>query len=124
MDDAGCRGPFQGSSHDESHGMTPLPPPTTFAEGQRLIYGWLVAGAGVFCGGVSCALIAILVWGKWPETFFGQIITILGCALFAFIAAMCVVIVGLLVGGPVGKFSGKASDGTRSIELDAEGPQP
>jgi hypothetical protein len=30
-----------------------FPPPTSFAEGQRLIYGWLAAAAGVFCG--ACA---------------------------------------------------------------------
>lgn len=99
-----------------------LPPPTTFAEGQRLIYGWLVAGAGIFCGGVACALIAILVWGKWPETFFGQIITILGCALFAFIAAMCVVIIGLLVGGPVGRFKAGAAVGDKNINVEADSP--
>jgi hypothetical protein len=27
-----------------------LPPPQTFAEGQRLIYGLLAALAGMFCG--------------------------------------------------------------------------
>ncbi|MEO8176624.1 MAG: hypothetical protein ABI626_08185 [Sphingomicrobium sp.] len=30
--------------------MTRLPPPVTFAEGQRLIYGLLAAGGGIFCG--------------------------------------------------------------------------
>ena len=30
--------------------MKPLPPPGTFAEGQRLIYGLLAAAAGMFCG--------------------------------------------------------------------------
>jgi hypothetical protein len=106
--------------------MTPLPPPTTFAEGQRLIYGWLVAGAGMFCGAVACSLIGILVWGKWPATFYGQIITILGCSLFAFILAMSVVIIGLLVGGPVGKFKANVTVGDKnaSIEEDAPGAQP
>ena len=30
--------------------MRPLPPPGTFAEGQRYIYGLLAAAAGMFCG--------------------------------------------------------------------------
>jgi hypothetical protein len=104
----------------------PLPPPTTFAEGQRLIYGWLVAGAGMFCGAVACSIIAILVWGKWPSTLYGQIVTILGFTLGAFILAMCFVIIGLLVGGPVGKFKANAAVGDKnvSVEADAPGVQP
>lgn len=43
---------------------SPLPPPTSFAEGQRLVYGYLVAAAGMFCGASACAIVAILVWGK------------------------------------------------------------
>lgn len=96
----------------------PLPPPTSFAEGQRLIYGWLVAGAGMFCGAVALALIAILVWGRWPSTLYGQIVTILGCTLGGFIVAMCFVIVGLLVGGPVGRFRGSVSRDGASVEAD------
>ena len=30
--------------------MRPLPPPGTFAEGQRLVYGLLAAAGGMFCG--------------------------------------------------------------------------
>ena len=30
-----------------------LPPPDTFAEGQRLIYGLLAAAGGIFCGAVG-----------------------------------------------------------------------
>jgi hypothetical protein len=100
----------------------PLPPPTTFAEGQRLIYGWLVAGAGMFCGAVACGLIAILTWGKWPSTFYGQIITILGLTLGGFIIAMCFVIVGLLVGGPVGRFKGSVADGDKTASIEADAP--
>lgn len=95
-----------------------LPPPTTFAEGQRLVYGYLVAGAGMFCGAVACAIIAVLVWGKWPATLYGQIITILGCVLGGFVVAMCFVIVGLLVGGPVGRFKGHVSKDGVDVEAD------
>lgn len=100
-----------------------MPPPTTFAEGQRLIYGWLAAAAGMFCGATAIAIIAVLVWGNWPQNLYAQIITILGCALGGFIVAMAAVIVGLMVGGPVGRFKGSASRDGVSIEADATGAQ-
>lgn len=99
--------------------IQPLPPPTTFAEGQRQLFGLLMAAAGVFCGCVALGLIAILVWGNWPSTLYGQIVTILGLTLGGFIMSMSAVIIAMAVGGPVGKFSAKASkDG---FELGADG---
>lgn len=100
--------------------MNGFPPPSTFAEGQRLVYGWLVAAAGMFCGAVACGLIAIFVWGKWPATLYGQIITILGWTLAGFILAMSTVIIGLLVGGPVGRF--KATVSKDAVTMEAEDP--
>ena len=47
--------------------MPPFPPPTTFAEGQRLIYGWLAAAAGMFCGLASVAMVGLLMWGGWSS---------------------------------------------------------
>ena len=35
-----------------------LPPALTFAEGQRQIYGWLAAAAGMFCGVAAVAMSA------------------------------------------------------------------
>ena len=101
--------------------MSPLPPPTSFAEGQRLVYGWLVAAAGMFCGATALGILAVLVWGGWPVTLYGQIITILGCALGGFIAAMCFVIVGLLVGGPVGRFKGSVTRDGATVEAEGGG---
>lgn len=96
-----------------------FPPPLTFAEGQRLIYGWLAAAAGIFCGAAAVVMICLLMWGGWSAAEEHSIVLILGCALGGFIAAMSAVIVGLLVGGPVGRFKGSASrDG---ISLEAEG---
>lgn len=89
--------------------MKNLPPPTTFAEGQRLVFGILVALAGMFCGGMAMAMIALLMWGGWPPSEYHTIIVIFGWSLGGFIAAMSVVIIGLLVGGPVGRFKGSAS---------------
>jgi hypothetical protein len=98
--------------------MIPLPPPQTFAEGQRLIYGWLAGAAGMFCGACAIAMICLLMWGGWSAGQERTIIIIFGCALGGYIAAMSAVIVGLLVGGPVGRFKGSA--GREGVSLEAE----
>jgi hypothetical protein len=95
------------------------PPPSTFAEGQRLVYGWLAAAAGIFCGLASVAMVGLLVWGGWSAAEEHTIVLILGGALGGFIACMAAVMIGLLVGGPVGRFKGSATrDG---VSLEAEG---
>jgi len=99
--------------------MKPLPTPQTFAEGQRLIYGWLAAAAGIFCGIMAVAMIALLMWGGWSGAEEHTIVVIFGSALGGFIAAMTAVIVGLLVGGPVGRFKGSA--GREGVSLEAHG---
>ena len=93
-------------------------PPLTFAEGQRLIYGWLAAAAGMFCGMGAVAMIGLLMWGGWSPSEEHTIVVILGYALGGFIAAMSAVIIGLLVGGPVGRFKGLA--GRDGVSLEAE----
>ena len=100
--------------------MTPLPPPGTFAEGQRFVYGLLAAAAGMFCGACAVAMIALLMWGGWSAGEEHRIVAIFGWSLGGFITAMVVVIVGLLAGGPVGRFRVTASrDGAM---LEAENP--
>ncbi|HMI40189.1 MAG TPA: hypothetical protein VK485_03015 [Sphingomicrobium sp.] len=98
--------------------MTPLPPPRTFAEGQRLVYGLLAAAAGIFCGGMAVAMIGLLMWGGWSPREEHSIVIILGCSLGGFIVAMIAVIVGLLAGGPVGRFKVSASRDGASLEAD------
>jgi hypothetical protein len=98
-----------------------FPPPGSFAEGQRLIYGWLAAGGGVFCGASAVAMVSLLMWGGWSAAEEHTIVVIFGCALGGFIAAMSAVIVGLLVGGPVGRFKGSA--GRDGVSLEAENRQ-
>ena len=101
--------------------MKPLPPPVSFAEGQRLIYGWLAAAAGMYCGLAAVAMVALLMWGRWSPAEEHTIVLILGGALGGFIACMAAVMIGLLVGGPVGRFKGSATrDG---VSLEAEGDQ-
>jgi hypothetical protein len=98
--------------------MTPLPPPGTFAEGQRLVYGLLAAAAGVFSGIAAVAMIALLMWGGWSRAEEHTIVTIFGCSLGGFISAMIVVIVGLLAGGPVGRVRLSASRDGATLEAD------
>lgn len=97
------------------------PPPTTFAEGQRLVYGWLVAGAGMFCGAAAVAMICLLMWGGWSRSEEHTIVVIFGWTLGGFVAAMTIVIIGLLVGGPVGRFRGGVSK--EGLNFEASGDE-
>ena len=100
--------------------MTQLPRPATFAEGQRYIYGLLAAAAGMFCGACAVAMVALLMWGGWSAAEEHSIVLIFGWSLGGFIAAMVAVIVGLLAGGPVGRFKMSASRDGASLEAEAE----
>ena len=95
-----------------------LPPPLTFAEGQRYIYGLLAAAAGIFCGLCAVAMVALLMWGGWAPGEEHSIVVIFGWSLGGFIAAMVAVIVGLLAGGPVGRFKLSAGRDGATIEAD------
>jgi hypothetical protein len=103
--------------------MKPLPPPGTFAEGQRYIYGLLAAAAGMFCGACAVAMVALLMWGRWSPAEEHSIVAIFGWSLGGFITAMVVVIVGLLAGGPVGRFKVEATRDGAIFEASSE-PQP
>jgi hypothetical protein len=98
--------------------MKSLPPPGTFAEGQRLIYGLLAAAGGMFCGACAVAMVALLMWGGWSPAEEHSIVVIFGWSLAGFIVAMVVVIVGLLAGGPVGRFKVEAGRDGASIEAE------
>jgi hypothetical protein len=99
--------------------MRPLPPPGTFAEGQRLVYGLLAAAAGMFCGACAVAMIALLMWGGWSPAEEHSIVVIFGGSLGGFIVAMVAVIAGLLAGGPVGRFKVSANRDGASVEADS-----
>ena len=98
-----------------------FPAPQCFAEGQRLIYGWLACAAGMFCGAMAVAMIALLMWGGWSSAEEHTIVVIFGCTLGGFVAAMSAVMIGLLVGGPVGRFKGAAGREGFSLEADGDG---
>ena len=96
----------------------PIPPPDSFAEGQRYVYGLLASAAGMTCGAAAGFMIALLMWGGWNRAEEHSIITIFGWSLGGFIAAMIVVIIGLLAGGPVGRVRFSASRDGATIEAD------
>jgi hypothetical protein len=100
--------------------MKPLPPPLTFAEGQRYIYGLLASAAGMFCGAASGLMVALLMWGGWSRSEEHTIITIFGWSLGGFIVAMIGVIIGLLAGGPVGRVKLTAGRDGASVEADRQ----
>ena len=100
------------------------PPPTTFAEGQRYNYGLLASAAGMFCGAASGFMVALLMWGGWSAAEEHTIVTIFSWSLGGFIGAMVVVIVGLLAGGPVGRFKLIASRDGASVEADRDDGVP
>ena len=104
--------------------MNRLPPPGTFAEGQRLVYGLLAAAAGMFCGLAAVAMIALLMWGGWSAAEEHSIVVIFGWSLGGFIAAMVAVIVGLLAGGPVGRFKFYAGREGASVEAARHEARP
>ena len=74
----------------------------------------------MFCGLAAIAMIALLMWGGWSAREEHSIVVILGWALGGFIAAMIAVIVGLLAGGPVGRFKVAASREGASIEANGQ----
>jgi hypothetical protein len=96
-----------------------LPPRGTFAEGQRYIYGLLAATAGMFCGACAIGMIALLMWGGWSAAEEHSIVAIFGWSLGGFIVAMIVVIVGLLAGGPVGRFKVAAGRDGAIVETES-----
>jgi hypothetical protein len=104
--------------------MMRLPEPTTFPEGQRALYGFLAALAGMFCGVMAIVMVALLMWGGWSKAEEHTIVVIFGCALGGFIAAMVAVIVGLLAGGPVGRFKVDADIAGNHASIEAGGNDP
>ena len=74
----------------------------------------------MFCGAAAGFMVALLMWGGWSRAEEHTIGTIFGWSLDGFIVAMVVVIVGLLAGGPVGRFKVSATRDGAAIEADAQ----
>jgi hypothetical protein len=85
------------------HAVKKMPAPVTFAEGQRAIYGWAIAAAGIFCGAAFVAVILLLWLGGWDKASESQRIAAIALLGAGFPTGMLSVIAALAVGGPVGK---------------------
>ena len=95
-----------------------IPPPQTFAEGQRAIALWLMAAAGMFAGIMIVAILSVLIWGGWPDTLYRLILYIIAGAMAGFVISMVAVILALAVGGPVGRFRVSADRHGASFDVD------
>lgn len=95
-----------------------LPSPVTFEDGQRKLYGLLMAAAGVaYSIAVLCG-VGLVVWGVWPPELAKLRLLILAGAIGGGTVGSIAVTLALAVGGPVGRFSVKA--GKDGAEFSAE----
>lgn len=96
-----------------------LPPPTTFSEGMRLRFAVAALIAGVSFGLGLVALVVVFVWGGWPPSLYGQIIGILGWVAIGAIMLIGITQIGILLGGPVGRFKVAVDKSGASAEASA-----
>ena len=97
-----------------------LPPPITFADGQRKLYGIAAGAAGVFYGIAVLAGVVVAVWGNWPSDLARLQLYILAGCLASGVLGNISVTIGLLVGGPVGKFKTAVDKTGASIEVEGD----
>ena len=100
--------------------LEPLPPPQTFEDGQRKLYGILMSFAGVCFGLASIAAASVIIWGDWPAELAKLRLYFVGGALLLAGAGSIAVTVALAVGGPVGRFKADVSKSGISLEADAD----
>ena len=98
-----------------------LPPPQTFAEGQRYIFGLLMAASGVFFGLVGLALtiffgVLAFRYADHRET----ILWIMAGSLAGCWIGQIAVTISMAVGGPVGRFKVTASRDGATLEADGD----
>ncbi|MFZ4165322.1 hypothetical protein [Brevundimonas sp. NPDC058933] len=95
-----------------------LPKPTTFEQGQRLMFGLMMVGAGIFNG---VGAVALTIWFAWLAFKLPAhqlpIIYVLAGSLTGAIVGMMIVLISMAVGGPVGKL--KASASREGVSLEA-----
>lgn len=98
--------------------MPKLPPPQTFAEGQRLVYG-LAAGVAGVCFGIAAVVAAgFVIFYPWPPELSRLRLILVGAAMVLATAGSIMVTIGLLVGGPVGRM--KTTVTKEQISVEAE----
>jgi hypothetical protein len=78
--------------------------------------------SGIVCTAIAVGVILIVWLGPWPAGTEHQRLDIFGRALLCSFGGMFAVIVSLAIGGPVGRFKGKAD--RSGLEWEAEAPDP
>lgn len=97
------------------------PPATTFNEGQRALALILAAGGGIFCG-FGIGVLSMVLWlGDWTEATQEQRIDVLGFTITGLTFGVLLTIIGLLIGGPVGRVKAKA--GKDGLDVEASGDE-
>lgn len=97
-----------------------LPRPATFAEGQRQLFGIAVGVAGITFGLAVLAGCIVIVFGRWAPSLQPTQLYILAGVVAGGCLNTTIVLVGLLLGGPVGRFSVKANKDGAEIDAGAK----
>jgi len=81
-----------------------LPPPATFAEGQRAVALWSMSAAGMFYGAGTVGMIVLLWKGGWSPASEHDRLLYLALIGLSYALGSIAVTLALAVGGPVGRF--------------------
>lgn len=102
-----------------------LPKPTTFAEGQRQLFGLLMAASGVFFGfvGLGLTIFFCFLAYRFPDHR-ETILWIMAGSLGASWIGQITVTIAMAVGGPVGRFKVTASKDGATLEADGDEETP
>lgn len=102
-----------------------LPKPTTFEQGERLKFGWLMVASGMFVGIVALALVVFFAWlsFKFPANR-ELILYILAGGFAAYLAMQSSVMFALAIGGPVGRGKASATKDGVSLEMIGDDEPP
>lgn len=97
-----------------------LPPPLTFEQGQRKLFGLLMAIAGICYGLAALAAAGAILWLDWPKDLDRLRLCLIGGALGGAVLGSMAVTIALAVGGPVGRFKVSASKEGATIEAESD----
>jgi hypothetical protein len=87
----------------------PVPPASTFAEGQQALMVKLLAWAGIGATAIVLGLVGLFVWGGWSPANERLILYIMAGVVAAYALANLLVIVSFSIGGPVGRIDLEAT---------------
>jgi len=101
-----------------------LPPPATFAEGQRAVALWSMSAAGAFYCLGTVGMILLLWLGGWSVRSEHDRLLYLALIGLSYALGSIAVTLALAVGGPVGRFKLGAGREGLSAELTDDASPP